>query len=332
MSPLAVSCARRRAVVFSDRGQCVQLEEEARRMVAADPVGMNAYEHLASALAARGAPIDSIRQVLRKQVELIEDPVERRGQEQLGERWLALYTGDLDAAETHELAAERAWEATDPSESVRNTLMLFALYDETTQPAKALALSEDYMRHLPALTPDFSSARPAVIDRLRRAGRLTEAEYLAKRDAWVAEQRALEPPLTRGDVWTRFHAYPARSEAEAREALAALPGFEPQTHPTVVGLSTCTGEPIGRVYLLAGRIDEAIPHLRAAAGSCRVLACFLSHVQAEEELGEALAARGDTAGACASWQGVLDVWGHAKPRSRTADRARALSANLGCGR
>jgi serine/threonine-protein kinase len=57
---------------------------------------------------------------------------------------------------------------------------------------------------------------------------------------------------------------------------------------------------------------------------------MVPHVQAEEELGEALAATGDTAGACAEYESVIDLWGRAKPRSVTAERAREQARRLGC--
>ena len=51
-----------------------------------------------------------------------------------------------------------------------------------------------------------------------------------------------------------------------------------------------------------------------------------------EMLGEALESKGDTQGACAAYAEVLEHWGNAKPRSKTADAARAHMKKLGCAR
>ena len=87
---------------------------------------------------------------------------------------------------------------------------------------------------------------------------------------------------------------------------------------------------MGQVLLLAGRVDEAVPHLRRAAGACYGCDYTPSHQLAAEWLGEALEQKGDRTGACESYAEVLAHWGHARPRSVTADKARARSKSLGC--
>jgi hypothetical protein len=54
------------------------------------------------------------------------------------------------------------------------------------------------------------------------------------------------------------------------------------------------------------------------------------HTQVQLVLGQALAARGRRDEACAALAVVLARWGHARPRSATADRARQLAQALGC--
>ena len=66
-------------------------------------------------------------------------------------------------------------------------------------------------------------------------------------------------------------------------------------------------------------------------------ACFSpdsirSHQYAAELLGEALEAKGDKDGACVAYGEVLVHWGNAKPRSVTADKARAHMKTLGCSK
>ena len=47
-------------------------------------------------------------------------------------------------------------------------------------------------------------------------------------------------------------------------------------------------------------------------------------------LGEMDEEAGDTASACFHYARVLALWGHAKPRSVTADEARSHARRLGC--
>jgi serine/threonine-protein kinase len=87
---------------------------------------------------------------------------------------------------------------------------------------------------------------------------------------------------------------------------------------------------IGKVYSLAGRVEEALPYLTRATADCGVLYAPFRHISAHYHLGMALEGKGDTRGACAAYQVVLDHWGNAKPRSLTAEKARARSKALDC--
>jgi hypothetical protein len=90
--------------------------------------------------------------------------------------------------------------------------------------------------------------------------------------------------------------------------------------------------PTGKVLYLAGRAAEAIPRLRAGVADCRVLWHPFAHVESAFFLGRALEDGGDKAGACVAYARVLDRWGSATPRSRTASAARQRSSRLGCAR
>ena len=87
---------------------------------------------------------------------------------------------------------------------------------------------------------------------------------------------------------------------------------------------------IGHVYLLAGKPDVALPYLRRAVAACADFDAPLTHTRAALDLGIALEAAADTPGACAAYAKVLARWGKAKPRSVTADLARARATKLGC--
>ena len=82
---------------------------------------------------------------------------------------------------------------------------------------------------------------------------------------------------------------------------------------------------------LAGRFTDALPDLRVVAESCHALADPIAWVRAQLQLGQALEATGDIAGACAAYGAVLERWGSAK-RSVTATVAAAHAKSLSCAR
>jgi serine/threonine-protein kinase len=131
----------------------------------------------------------------------------------------------------------------------------------------------------------------------------------------------------RGFIWLHGYAATVESAEDAREALAALPAYEPLPRYRPL---TMVEAAAGFTFLLGGRTDEAAAWLRQATKSCRALAFPLEHTRAHEWLGQALEAKGDKKGACAAYKVVLDRWGNAKPRSATAERAGARASELGC--
>jgi serine/threonine-protein kinase len=87
---------------------------------------------------------------------------------------------------------------------------------------------------------------------------------------------------------------------------------------------------VGHAYWLAERLDDAIPALRRGTATCTILFDPFGNTRGWLDLGSALEANGDRAGACDAYKVVLDRWGHARPRSVTAERARARTTALGC--
>jgi serine/threonine-protein kinase len=331
VSPEAASCTRRRADAFIWRGQCEEVAAEARRAIAVDPKGAAGYLYLAEALFALHAPRASVVDALHRRLDLIEEPKERQLAELWGDAYLAIGDGDFTTAQARAAQAQSAV-ADSPSESDQLTHALITAYEETGQPAKAVEAAEDFLKRLPAWTADApGAARPQVLAVLRRAGRMSEAEFQAKRERWIEEERGKYPPQHASAAWFDFYARPARTAAEAREALDALPRFLPlRLEDDGLDGETFRNERLGNLYLLAGRPQEAIPYLRGALAACEILDAEYWTMLASEELGEALAATGDTKGACEPLQRVLVRWGRARPRSVTADRARELSRKLGC--
>jgi predicted Zn-dependent protease len=160
----------------------------------------------------------------------------------------------------------------------------------------------------------------------RRAGKISDADFRAAREAGAKDMKQRMPPGD-GSAWFWFYGDATFSPADAREALDALPQFSPL--PAYDG-QVYQERVMGQVLLLAGRVDEAIPHLRRAVSACFSPDTVRSHQRAAELLGEALEAKSDKPGACAAYGEVLAHWGSAKPRSVTADAARAHVKKLGC--
>jgi serine/threonine-protein kinase len=159
------------------------------------------------------------------------------------------------------------------------------------------------------------------------------SDFEQRRRAWIDER--LAAGAYKGEVWNYAYASPALTESDARTALDALRELGPAT-PTPAVLTSWAGRlgspeaDAGRVYLLAGRVDEAIQHLRRAAAECDILTSTRDHLRASLDLGRALEQNADPAGACEAYGQVLARWGQAKPRSVTTDEARVRSKALGC--
>jgi serine/threonine-protein kinase len=80
---------------------------------------------------------------------------------------------------------------------------------------------------------------------------------------------------------------------------------------------------------MAGNLASAIPLLRRGASGCYLLNASILMFAARVWLANALAEMGSHDEARALYRSVLDRWGHAKPRSGTAEAARAGLKALG---
>jgi serine/threonine-protein kinase len=116
----------------------------------------------------------------------------------------------------------------------------------------------------------------------------------------------------------------------ARAAIAALPSFAPDPRGGIE--LDAERVSVGRAYLLAGRVDEAVSWLERATRACNLVRFPVAATRARLWLGEAREAKGDRAGACADYAAVVRRWGGAKPRSVTAEEASRRAAALGCPR
>jgi tetratricopeptide (TPR) repeat protein len=334
LSPNAASCLRCREILYDQEGRCAEFEETARKIVAIEPRGPLAYVFLADALAARAAPIESVRAVLDKgiAVDVEETPGEAPRDRAFVDVALALLVGDFPAAIAAARARDRA-AAGDTSEAghVGAAMTVITSLEEEGRTSDALAAAEDFERRAPAWTPNDATVRHYLLYARRHAGKLGDAEFA--RDFGRLETESLVGQSERMKLETELRLRTAYLQpADLPSALPYLdrPSFGPH------------GElRRGRALLLAGRAAEAVAPLRAAAASCDILpteneqlewfgyqafAFMHSHLW----LGQALEATGDTAGACAAYRVVTERWKNAKPRSVTLETARTHSRALHC--
>jgi hypothetical protein len=127
----------------------------------------------------------------------------------------------------------------------------------------------------------------------------------------------------------RAYATPARTPEAALEALEVL---EPLGPPRRFLIDHLLVVDVARVYVLAGRMNDASALLEEACASCLAALEPLRFVQAHALLGRVREAQGHIDAACAAYQYVLARWGTASPRSITAKEIRARSQALACKR
>ncbi len=328
ISPTAASCIRRRAEIEERRGECGKVLESAYGMVAVEPEGPLAYEWLATGLISTNAPIESVELALRKRRELEYEPRQKAFLDQVAPTTRPWLEGDVAAIQM----LFPQWEAvlgTDASDSCVSGLVVneARIYEEERDPGRAVTVYDTYWKRLPGLVQDEPiGARAAALWSERRAGHLSEAQFQAKRDEWVKYSRA-RMRAAAASPWFAYYAAYTSTPAEAQEALAALPRFSPL--PPYEGL-VFEETAMGHVLRLAGRADEAEPHLRRAANACYGWGDVPWHVSAAYELGELLEAKHDSTGACAAYDAVVQRWGGARAKTATAADAIAHEAKLGC--
>jgi hypothetical protein len=211
------------------------------------------------------------------------------------------------------------------------------LAGETGDIAEARRVAKDFVSRREAWTESLHPHGLGRIDSTPWLARLAAGQagaIDAFRSAWIDEQ-AHDGALA-GLLWSFGWGATALTREEAVDALRAR-SDDPRLQPPLAG--TCIGATVfgipdaytGHVYLLAGRLEDAVAPLRRAAGVC---ACgphlVADHVHAQLDLGAALERLGDAKGACDAFGDVLALWGNATPRSASADLARQALKRLRC--
>jgi serine/threonine-protein kinase len=337
VSPVATMCLDDLAALQASEGKCAEMASTARRAIDLSPAAPSPHGALAAALFSLGAPESEVRASLAKEWERL--PASSRPEyESAGRASLAMLSGRFAEADGLEQATESALSSA-PDEYRHflpaYTRMLIAL--ETGRDRDAQRLAGDYLRHRQAWqSDDLGSERSIWVYAVEvAAGGITPAEFDKQRAAWFARdaQRAASVgwgTSNAGAKWAVAYATAVTKPEEARDALAALP--EAGVSIDALSTSPLLEEPIGRTYLLAGRLDQAVATLGHASRACFVFDYFVPifSTWAAFELGEALEARADTPGACAAYRVVRNRWGSAVPFSKTAAKAEARRRALRC--
>jgi serine/threonine-protein kinase len=329
-SPDAIDCIFRRMDIHAERGNCAAMEADARTAQSRLDDSGYPYLQLGEALFAQGRSIESVREALAQAAALYSEKY-RAAFEPQASASLAILVGDFRSADVLLADAEqkvgslRSVFPFEPAGLVRVRLAL-----EAGERDRAAMLADDLLKKR-GVRNDEDDPRPLLYAVAVRGRRRTDSERREQLAAWIAAREAdfTDAKHWRWQIWSEGFAQPAETRDEALAALgqrSAYPPFDgfnrlPQQVPEIHE---------GRLYALAAKPDEAIARLEPPATSCYALPAPFAYTQAWFWLGEARSAKGDTDGACRAYAVVLSRWGNAKPRSVTADAARARRASLRC--
>jgi tetratricopeptide (TPR) repeat protein len=331
ISPGSAECFLGLVWLDSMEGRCADAERDARRAVDRDP---HLAGNLACVMVGAGRPIAAVREVLDQSAALFATSPRMRWQKLVDRTRVALITGDFAAGRTLAEEAEALADSdvnTPYRDHLLPALILAGIARETGDDAQAFRVAWSFVSRSDAWSKstqgdDGIDASLTLARLSTRPGGLSQAEFVARRSAWLEDER--RNVAQSGLAWTYAFAAAAETKEQADEALTALPGYEPlSSFVYYVGIPDAE---VGRTYLLAGKADKAIRHLTRAVATCTAFRHPFAHTQAALHLGEAFESMGDIAGACGAYAKVIARWGEAKPRSISAERARARSKALAC--
>ena len=322
-------------------GRCEAMAHIARRMIAASASRSRGEIVLAESLAARGQPLATVEQAL-DQAEASRREFAGADADAIKKQFTAyrglarMLAGDFESAETRARELETFFQ-TSRMQDERGAVakMLAQVMLETGRNRETGEVVTSFLDRRDAWEPNPSAedvamakdATPFLLFAAAEAERLSGDERMARRDTWLRDWEARATPVARNYLWMHAYASTAYTADESKQAIdvlshqGPLPPFRPETMADAY---------VGRTYLLAGRTDDAITWLGQATQNCAALQFPFEQTRAFLWLGQAKESKGDTKGACGAYRVVLDRWGHAKPKSVSADQARARVSALGC--
>ncbi len=322
-------------------GRCEAMAAIGRRMIAAGESRNLGEIVLARSLAARSQPLATVEQAIdQAEASRLGSPSPNTiviKKQFLAYRALArMLAGDFEGAELRARELETLSQTSRMQEERGAVAKLLAqVLLETGKIREAGDVVMRFLDRRDAWEPNPSAedvavaqdATPFLLFAAAEAEQLSVAARVSRRDAWLRDWEARVTPVARNYLWMHAYASTAYSAEEAKSALdvlsrqAPLPPFRPETLADAY---------VGRTYLLTGRTDDAITWLGQATQSCAALQFPFEQTRAFLWLGQAKESKGDTKGACGAYRVVLDRWGQAKPKSVSAEHARARVSALGC--
>jgi serine/threonine-protein kinase len=315
----AADCIALRVNLDSQRGACEEEEADARRLLLLSPEREAGREGLADALGSRGAPVESILEALGPNDESSGAYVRP-----VLDFMVPLYEGDF--SEVERVAREHLRHVATSrvvADHLVPTEMLLDAYDEMGEFRDAARVAEDFRARVSGWNDAATiHSEGGLVAAMARGGLLSRA----RANALEAEVHAKLIALGAGKyaAWAEAYANVATPE----EAQLAVARFDE------AGLSTGdeSGYFVAYAFVLAGQAKR-LPRssVEDLARACSVVTNAELSVRAHLLLGRMSDDEGKADAACAEYAKVLARWGNARPRSRTADEARARSKRLGCG-
>jgi len=327
ITPSSVFCLGVRATVESELGECSAWSTDTRRI--ATSTGDGFFQRgLANVLFHEGRPREAVHGAFERAWSAMSDKQRTRWQHE-DDIALAESSGDFAAAEKIARDYQRAFASSDVrGDHARAAMLLIEALREIGNDAGAARVATEYLARKDGWVRDPRSEDLSIAHDptpWMASIALPRARFVAVRDEWVRDWSARVLPAWRAFVWGHAYASPATTEADATEAIAALPKFG-EIHGWAPRTSLVLDT--GRVYVLAHDADKAIPILEHVAHTCAELDAPLDHIRAHYWLGRALELRSDTPGACAAYAVVVTRWG--KTRSVTARAAADRRKSLAC--
>ena len=278
-------------------------------------------------MASLGEPIEGVAEAMKRSDAHAPDPDARRLGELVTKELIAILQGDLKGAEGADgeavtFAASRpSLDAIDPA---RRQIAIVVEEGDFTR-ARSLAKALRGQIAASGLSERDVAMEARIATLMQRAGGITRDQLHEEQERLLSYQK--EADEHRGGktdpfrTWGWVYANDIEDEGDGADALAALTkagGVDPKFSHTPF-----FSQGLGAMNTFTGHGAEAISYLERAETSCYVLEEVMDLTHDAYALGVAKEQTGDLPGARAAYQKVLDRWGSAKPRSVTAEKARA---------
>jgi serine/threonine-protein kinase len=209
----------------------------------------------------------------------------------------------------------------DADRSITPANTLIEAYTESGDTAAAARVGEEFVGMLALCGQGCVEHLAAAIFAKARGGRLARAQANAQLLGLYEDLAQRKGPAS---AWRLIYAYNVRSPEDAQVALSVYEHEHPVSDFDSTSLS------LASTYALTGHSAEARGIFAKVGGAC-FLATDTRQMMTEHLLrGRLDEEDGNKPSACAHYAKILERWGHAKPRSVTADEARARSKALGC--